>query len=255
MLDQQDRNAEPVADCVDAFQQVLGLGRVHAGGRLIKQQQLHAGCERTRDFELALGAVRQVRRLRLGETFKLENPQQVDGLPMHLLLFTPEARGAENRATHVVAEGFVERDKHVLLNRHLLEQADILESSSDAGANDLIGFLAVHFLAVQPEFAVGGLVHAGEQVEDGRLTGAVRSDQADELTLVDGHVEIVDSAQTTEGDAEMLGAQDWLFSHLTPPFQRVRRSWRLRWFQRFQRLLPRWPPSPHRHDRCGRRCG
>ena len=69
MLDQQDGDAEAVADGVDAVEQILGLRRVHTCRRLVEQQQFHAGGEGAGDFQLALGAVRQVRRFGFGQAF------------------------------------------------------------------------------------------------------------------------------------------------------------------------------------------
>ena len=129
---------------------------------------------------------------------------------MHLMLLLPEARGAEDGAAHMVGERFVKGDEHILLNGELLEQADVLEGSGDAGTNHLIGLLAVHVFAIQPEIALGGLVHAGQQVEHRGLAGTVGADQTDEFAFVDGHVEVGYGLQTTEGDAEMFGFEDGL---------------------------------------------
>ncbi|VUX36462.1 Uncharacterised protein [Bifidobacterium longum subsp. infantis] len=210
MFDQQDGDAETVTNRVDAVQQILSFGGVHAGGWFIKQQQFHAGGQCTRDFELALLAVGQVGRLGGGQSLEVEDAQQVDGLLMHLVLLLPEARGTEDGATHTVGERLVEGDEHVLLNGELLEQSDVLEGTGDTGTHDLIGLLAVHPDAIQPEFAFSGLVHAGQQVEHRGLASAIRADQTDEFTLVDGHVEVGYGLQTTEGDAEMLGFEDGL---------------------------------------------
>ena len=210
MFDEQDGDTETVADRVDAVQQILGFGGVHAGGRLVEQQQFHAGGQGACDLELALLAVRQVGRLGGGQSLEVEDAQQVDGLLVHLVLLLPEARGAEDGAAHVVGERLIEVDEHVLLDGELLEQADVLEGSGDAGTHDLIGLFAVHPGSVQPELAFGGLVHAGQQVEHRGLAGAVGADQANEFALVDGHVEVGHGFQTTEGDAEMFGFEDGL---------------------------------------------
>ena len=47
-----------VAQLLDERGEVRGLLRVHAGGRLVEQQQLRLGGERARDLEPALVAVR-----------------------------------------------------------------------------------------------------------------------------------------------------------------------------------------------------
>ena len=50
---------------------------------------------------------------------------------------------------------------------------------------------------------MGGLIDLGEQVEDRRLTGTVRADEAGDLGAADGHIEVVDRFQTAERDAEV----------------------------------------------------
>ena len=114
MFDEQDGDTETVADRVDTVQQILGFGGVHAGGRLVEQQQFHAGGQGACDLELALLAVRQVGRLGGGQSLEVEDAQQVDGLLVHLVLLLPEARGAEDGAAHVVGERLIEGDEHVL---------------------------------------------------------------------------------------------------------------------------------------------
>src|ERR1043165_5831868 len=54
----------------------------------------------------------------------------------------------------------------------------------------------------------GRLVNSRQQVEDSRLAGAVWSDQSVDLTLLDGHVELVDGAQTAETNRCLIGLQD-----------------------------------------------
>ena len=73
MLDEQDSDAETLADDLDGLHQLLGLVRVHTGCRLVEQQQLGLGRERTRDFELALLAVRQVGRAVIRDALQTEH--------------------------------------------------------------------------------------------------------------------------------------------------------------------------------------
>ena len=47
-------------------------------------------------------------------------------------------------------------------------------------------------------------VDAGNQVEQGRLAGAVRTDDAEDLILLDAEVEAADDIQTAEGLAEAI---------------------------------------------------
>src|SRR5262249_4277772 len=53
--------------------------------------------------------------------------------------------------------------------------------------------------------ARGGLVDAGDHVEAGRLAGAVRADEPDDLALAHLQLDVVDGAQAAEADAELIG--------------------------------------------------
>ena len=60
MLDQERRDAQPVADLPDQVTQVIDLFAIEAGRRLVKQQQLRLGCERAGQFHALAVAERQV---------------------------------------------------------------------------------------------------------------------------------------------------------------------------------------------------
>ena len=122
---------------------------------------------------------------------------------MHDALFLPEAGQAENALGHRVVHLRVHRDGDVFFHAQLAEKADILECARDARAVDLRGVEVMDVFAVQENRAVGGLIDLGEQVEDRRLTGTVRADEAGDLGATDGHIEVVDRFQTAERDAEV----------------------------------------------------
>ena len=58
VLDDQD--GQVLGDAAHQRHGVVGLGRAHAGGRLVEAQQLRLGRERDADLEIALLAVREV---------------------------------------------------------------------------------------------------------------------------------------------------------------------------------------------------
>ena len=62
VLDEQDREVLLVAQLAHEVGQLRGLLRVHAGGRLVEQQQLRVGRQRARDLDAALVAVGEVDR-------------------------------------------------------------------------------------------------------------------------------------------------------------------------------------------------
>ena len=80
---------------------------------------------------------------------------------------------------------------YIVKNRHIFEKTDVLEGSCDSGLVDLNGAFSGQLFAIQENSAVICLVDTGQQVEDGGLTCAIRSDEAVKLSLFDGQAEIV----------------------------------------------------------------
>ena len=60
MLDDQDGDAQFVPQAADELDHLLGLGGIHACGRLIQQQQVRLAGDRPPDLQPALGAIGQV---------------------------------------------------------------------------------------------------------------------------------------------------------------------------------------------------
>ncbi len=72
----------------------------------------------------------------------------------------------------------------------------------------LCGDATGDLLAVEVPLPVIGVVEAGEQVEERRLAGAVRSDQGGDLVALDLDVVDVDGDETAELPAHRVGDED-----------------------------------------------
>lgn len=79
MLDKHDGDAEGVTNLDDVLHELGGLGRVHAGGRLVEQQQLGVGGKRTDDLQTTLSAVRQRAGLLICQMLHIKDGQQLHG--------------------------------------------------------------------------------------------------------------------------------------------------------------------------------
>ena len=134
----------------------------------------------------------------------MDDAQVFHGLVGQLLLCAPILFRAQEAVGKVVVNVLREGDLDIVEHRHGLEQADVLERAGNAGLHDLIGLLAVELLAAEVKCALRRRIHAGEQVEDRRLAGAVRADEAHELALMDLHIEVRHGLQAAERDAEVL---------------------------------------------------
>ena len=79
---------ELVAQPADQAHQLERLLRIHAGRRLVEQQQLRLGRQRARDLEPALAAVRQAGRRLVGHRVELEDLEQLHRAVARLALFS-----------------------------------------------------------------------------------------------------------------------------------------------------------------------
>lgn len=97
MLDEEDGQAEPVADAADESGQFKRLLRVHASRRLVEQQQLRTGRQRAGNFKPALLAIRQSRRQLVLYIVKADDFQQLQRLfaLRSLLLMVGAERGGK----------------------------------------------------------------------------------------------------------------------------------------------------------------
>ncbi len=98
-------------------------------------------------------------------------------------------------------------DHDVLARGHVVEEANVLERAADAPLGDRVRRLARHVLAAELDLPGGRLVDAGEHVEERRLAGAVRADQAGDRAFGDREVDVVDGDEPAELLPEVLRSE------------------------------------------------
>ena len=217
MLDEQDRNIKPAADIAYRGHQLMGFGRVHTRGRLIQQQQLRLGCQRTRNLQLALLTVGQIARFALRQIIQSDHLEQLVRPLIHFCFFLPISGKAQDGFHHIVMDRLIHGDFDIVNDRNILKQTNILEGTGNAHAGRLIGLFADDGAAFQLDGAGRGLINIGEHVEHCRLARAVRADQSDDLALVDRKINALNCFQTAEGNAEVFHFQN-LGHAFSPPF-------------------------------------
>ena len=147
-----------------------------------------------------------------------EEPEHLLAVLTDLLLFALEAAGLE-QGTHDPLLGSAVLGHHdVLENRHVGEQADVLEGPGDAPGGDLVGVETEQRLTLEHDVAGGRCDHSRDHVEEGGLPGPVGANDRDDLSLVDMEVKIGECVETTEGHAQVLNVEQ-TFAHAgaTPP--------------------------------------
>ena len=173
----RSRSSRTLRTNCDERQRLL---RVHAGGRLVEQQQLRLGRERARDLEPPLVAVGEVARvLVLGA---LGQAAVVEQLAAPCSRASASSRRCSRERTMLRKTPLCMRQcmptSDVLERRHGAEEADVLERAADPERRDLVLRQSGDLVAVEDDLAGGRRVDAGEHVEERRLAGAVRADQA-----------------------------------------------------------------------------
>ena len=224
--------------------ELLALGRVEAGGRLVEQQQLRRrGQGPGHADELAL-AVRQVARQAVGARRRARARRAPGRRAAPSVRRSASGRRRSSRNEY-------HRGRSAATSR-LSRTLRSSNSSSDWNVRDSPRWArrsADSSLSSMPSKLDRPARHGGEAgdgVDERRLAGAVRSDQPDELAGLDVEVDAVVGGQAAVADGQLAGLQERQSDR--PPRRGIGRSagsWR-----RVQRRLLA-APGPHdlHHDR------
>ena len=170
MVDQQHSGLALVAHAPHDAGEVRDLALVEPGGGLVHEDEARQARERPRHAELALLAVGQDGRGRVGP---VAQPQHVEQL------VSPPLRHRRRRA------GSERPDRDVLAHREPSEEVPVLERSCQTGAGPAVGGPGRDVRALQLNHACAREVEARHDVHERRLPGAVRPDQADDLVAME----------------------------------------------------------------------
>ena len=192
--DEDDRGAG-VAQLAHDVQQFVGFLRGQHGGRLVKDQHLGVADQCLDDFHALLHANRQVLDQRIGINAEPVAIGDLADAGAGLL----EVQDA-GRAGVLVAQG------DVLGDREDGDEHEVLVHHADAGGHGIAGAVELHWLVVNEDLALGGLVEAEKHVHEGRFTGPVFTEQGMDLAGLDDDVDVVVGSEVAEsfGDAPKL---------------------------------------------------
>ena len=170
-----------VAQLADEVGQLAGLLGVHAGGRLVEQQQLRLGGQGAGDLEAALVAVRQVAGERLRAPVEADELEQLHGLVVRLGLLALDATAAAGSPPNQRPLSRWWRPTSTFSSAVMLPNSRMFwKVRADAEPDDLVGLAPGQLRAVERDLTLGRDVQAGDHVEERRLAGAVGPDEADD---------------------------------------------------------------------------
>ncbi len=219
VLDEQHRHAL-VPQRLDVAEERLGQRRIHARHRLVQHDHGRIAHQRPGHLQQLLLAARE----RPGEVIALvvqrEPRQQLVRLRGDLPLAAPPQRG-DQRDRHVLPGLVAGPQQHVVEHRHPRQRLGQLERAHHALARHLRGGGVAEGAPVErpagrvlgcraPDqpLRAGGLVEPGDDVEEGGLARAVRSDQRGDHAALHLEVLHVHGGHSAEPADDVVHHQD-----------------------------------------------
>ena len=80
----------------------------------------------------------------------------------------------------------------------MVEKLNILKGSRNAELNDLVRPDAGYVSTIEGDFPGGDVIKTGYQVENGRLSGAIGTDDGEDFTFFNFKRNVIDRADTAE---------------------------------------------------------
>src|SRR6266850_182649 len=200
VLDDQYRNVR--GHVLDQVRHAFALGGGEASQRLIEQQHLWFGAERDPQVHQTLPAIGQFAAFDLLDAFETEEFYQFGGFGVNLRIAVDIAPDVE---AHRMPR--LQRKPQVLVDRQAAEQVGDLERAREAAMADKMRGQALNLAAIELHDAGVGGVQTGHQVEQGRLAGAVRSDQSVDFAGFDRQAGTGDRANSAELFRNVLDPQ------------------------------------------------
>src|SRR3989442_457981 len=173
-----------VSEPAHGVEQVVEERAVHAGRRLVEQDQRGIPHEHANELHQLLLAIGQVSGELALEPLEFDEAQQLEG-PLH--------------GRRSVALG---HHQEIFERRQLGEDTDHLEGATDALAGDLVGFEPVDRLTVEEHAPLVAPLEAGDAVEERRLARAVGADEAVDAAGLETQRDAVDGQDAAEALAQ-----------------------------------------------------
>ena len=95
-------------------------------------------------------------------------------------------------------------DEQVLEHGHVLEEHDVLEGARDSESHDPVRRRSSQVLAVEEDAAAVRAIEPRDQIEERRLSGAVRPDQPDDLSLLQRKRDVGEGDDAAEPPRDVL---------------------------------------------------
>src|SRR2546425_8768769 len=204
VLDERDRRAELAVHVEDEARHVLLLLDVHAGHRLVEQQQLGLGGERAPELHALLQSIGQLAGRRLADGLDLEGGDHAldEGAGGQLLA---PGGGPPDRVEQEVPAHLQQPARHeVVEHAHALEERDVLEGARHPELGHVGRRQPRAVAALEEDAALVGMVEAADDVEQRGLARAVGPDDGEDLPALDVQAHAAQREQSAKAHADPL---------------------------------------------------
>ena len=181
MRDHDDRRAG-VVQRVENIHDLVARSRVQRAGRLVRQQQLWAAHDGTRNGDALALTAGELVRAEIQPLTEAHHLQRLNGALAALLL---------------VHTGVQQRQGDIIHSRELRQQIEALEHKAEQAVADLRQLVFVglgDILARQQVFAARRYVKAADEIHERRLAGAGRAHDGEIVALLDLQVDVFQNA-------------------------------------------------------------
>lgn len=215
VLDQQDGNATLVARIEDVAREVFLLLLVHAGHRLIEDQELRLRGEGARQFNALLQARRDRLDRFVADVLQLHEIDDLldDAAVRRFLARRPDPVAQRGQRARAHVDVATEQD--VVEHAHAAKECEVLEGARHGLLRDAVGPHAGDVLAEEVHAACLRRVEAGNDVDHGRLAAAVRAHEPEDLALANGEAHALERLQAAKRAFDALAFED----HRAPGFR------------------------------------
>ncbi len=229
VLDHHHGHAELFVEIDDVARHVLLFLEVHAGHRLVEQDQLRLQRHGAGQFDALAQTIWQRAGGGFSHRLKVEEVDDLLDLAAMFEFFAARAGQPVQRARdEIVPQQMMPPDHDVVEHAHMVEQREVLEGASDTKPWPGIRIERGDILSAVKQLAFGRPVAAGDAVDDRGLAGAVRADDRKQLAGFDAEADIGERAHAAEAERYPAHLQRMVQSSLPYLFYQLRRlsrSW------------------------------
>jgi len=197
----------PRPQVLDMLQQLLAEHRCDTRHRLVQQDHAWLRHQRAAKLEELPLAARQCARVVVGEVVEANEGEHLMRSRLNVALSPRDPCRRKQRHAEALAWLVLGAEHHVFEDAHARQHSRRLECPDEPGACDGVSARAGDVAPLEPHCSAIRANESRDQVEYGRLAGAVGPDQRRDRSFGDTERSAVDRRDSTEGFPEVADLQ------------------------------------------------